>query len=236
MQKRKQNSTRCIYRLTKAVNKLDVGSSLCFTTSRFSVDGFTVRNGLNGLCHLKQLAQKSRLNLKIISDLSAALADVFVSRGSVSQRVALQLCMSDPKQSPEIFSAREADATYQARDNTLTFHTLTHWCLKTQSPPTSNSPPCCGSSCTVHVQIVFYSNLASTLTNKSGLFEDAKRCKLNRKFGDNALILSFICLSVSPTSLKSQIQRWMCKAYPKKTCREKTALSIYNWTLPHWHV
>lgn len=73
------------------------------------------------------------------------------------------------------FSAWEADATYQARDNTLTFHTLTHWCLKTLPiPATTTSLPLCGSSCTVHVQIwwdmLFCHNLAVTVS--SGLIND----------------------------------------------------------------
>lgn len=43
----------------------------------------------------------------------------------------LQLCVSGPKRSARVFSGPQADATYQTRDNTFTFHTLTHWCLKT---------------------------------------------------------------------------------------------------------
>lgn len=63
-------------------------------------------------------------------------------------RLGLQLCMSGPKRSAGVFSGPRADATYQTRDNTFTFHTLTHWCLKTMC-----SAPLCTSSCTVHVHI-----------------------------------------------------------------------------------
>lgn len=44
----------------------------------------------------------------------------------------LQLRVSGPT---EGFSARETDATRQARDGAFTFHTLTQWCLKTMCAP-----------------------------------------------------------------------------------------------------
>lgn len=71
--------------------------------------------------------------LKIKRNPDAPLLDVFVTQ----QGVAPQLCTSESEQSRGVFSAWEADAICKTRDNILTFHTLTHWSLKTlpQLPP-----------------------------------------------------------------------------------------------------
>lgn len=146
--KSKKNSTRCIYRSVTAVIALwskwiNKNKSLeAFLMLRFTELAVLFEvTGNDAVYFLGYKSQQMRGdNLSSGCRTPGCLSDC--------PELGPQLCVSGPNRSAEVFSGPQADATYQTRDNTFTFHTLTQWCLKTMC-----TPPLCTSSCTVHVHI-----------------------------------------------------------------------------------